>query len=411
MKRLPLYIGLLMLLMGTCDKFALSQAYGYEFINKKKKKIKIKFKRYNNLIIVPVILNDTFPLNFILDTGVRHTLLTKRIYTDSLKIKYGRKFVLYGADKASHLVAFIAPNLQLRLPGLLGKRKALLVLENDYFELDNSIGIPIHGILGTDIFLRYTIKIDYNRQLLTLYEPDYFRPPSSYNDFSIDLYNDKPYLDASIILENGVAVFDSYLLDTGASLSVLLDLGLDKRITLPRRYIRGRFGQILGGELNSFVGRTQFLGFGRFTFKEVVTNFQKPILQVDSSAIYGIGLVGGGILRRFNVIFDFLRKKIYLRPNRFYSSPFIHDRSGLLIKVNDKTTNLEISDVVELSPAGAAGLKVGDIIVRCNGRKKRKLKLEYINAILQGEVNNLVRLIILRNGKLIKVKFRLKDLI
>ena len=61
-----------------------AQSFGYKFQKEGKNKIRIKFEQVNNLIILPITLNDTFELRFIVDTGVRHTIITKKTYTDSL---------------------------------------------------------------------------------------------------------------------------------------------------------------------------------------------------------------------------------------------------------------------------------------------------------------------------------------
>ena len=71
--------------------------------------------------------------------------------------------------------------------------------------------------------------------------------------------------------------------------------------------------------------------------------------------------------------------------------------------------SFEITDVVDISPAGIAGLQVGDIIIKCNGKKK--LSLKYINNTLHAEPDTLIRLVILRNGEEMKFNFRLRDLI
>ncbi|MBA4057965.1 MAG: peptide-binding protein, partial [Marivirga sp.] len=43
-----------------------------------KKKVQIPIEIINNLIVIPVVLNDALPLKFILDTGVRTTILTQK---------------------------------------------------------------------------------------------------------------------------------------------------------------------------------------------------------------------------------------------------------------------------------------------------------------------------------------------
>src|SRR6187397_2842805 len=61
-----------------------------------KKKVRIPIEINNNLIVVPVVLNDALPLKFILDTGVRTTILTQKTFTDILHLSYARKYTISG---------------------------------------------------------------------------------------------------------------------------------------------------------------------------------------------------------------------------------------------------------------------------------------------------------------------------
>ena len=47
-------------------------------------KVTIPFEVYNNLIVIDVLLNRSLPLKFVLDTGVRSTVLTEKTLTDLL---------------------------------------------------------------------------------------------------------------------------------------------------------------------------------------------------------------------------------------------------------------------------------------------------------------------------------------
>jgi len=60
-------------------------------------KVIIPFEIYNNLIIIDVLLNKSLPLKFVLDTGVRTTVLTEKSLTDVLNLKYNRKKTIPGA--------------------------------------------------------------------------------------------------------------------------------------------------------------------------------------------------------------------------------------------------------------------------------------------------------------------------
>ena len=56
-----------------------------------KSKVQFPIEIYNNLIVVPVILNHQLPLKFILDTGVRTSILTEKAYSDILNLPYSRQ--------------------------------------------------------------------------------------------------------------------------------------------------------------------------------------------------------------------------------------------------------------------------------------------------------------------------------
>ena len=45
-------------------------------------KVTIPFEIYNNLIIIDVLFNRSLPLKFVLDTGVRTTVLTEKSLTE-----------------------------------------------------------------------------------------------------------------------------------------------------------------------------------------------------------------------------------------------------------------------------------------------------------------------------------------
>jgi hypothetical protein len=387
-----------------------AQSYGYRFVKTGQKKVRLKFEQVNNLIILPVTLNDTFELKFIVDTGVRHTIITKKSYVDSLTVHYGRKFQLTGADKESQVEAQLVHGLKYGMKGVEAIQQTALVLDADYFGLDNSLGFPIHGILGMDLFLRYTVTIDYETNTMTLVEPEKFKVPKDYKAMDVELIQGKPYIQSVTVLDNGQTITNKLLVDCGASLSMMLDMNSDERIVLPEKFIYGTFGQVLGGDLEAYVGKVNFVGFGNYAFNDVVTNFQMPFWL--DTITNSNGLIGGGILSRFDVTYDCFRNKIYLRKNQNFGKPFTQDRSGLHIKLQGNSFNqFIIADVITGSPADVAGIQTGDIILKCNGKPFERLSLDYITNTLQSEPETVVRLTISRGGDEVDVKFKLKDLI
>src|SRR5437879_4458919 len=125
-------------------------------------KVQIPIEIHNNLVVVPVIVNNQLPLKFIVDTGVRTSILTQKIFSDILHLAYSKKYTIAGAGGENLVNAYITNNVTLDLPGVHGRGHAMLVLENDYLELRNSLGSDVHGTLGYELFSRLVITIDYH---------------------------------------------------------------------------------------------------------------------------------------------------------------------------------------------------------------------------------------------------------
>src|SRR5688572_10869504 len=151
-----------------------SQPLGFT-LNNGKKRVQIPIEVYNNLVVIPVVLNDALPLKFILDTGVRTSILTQKTFSDILNLPYSRKYTISGPGGDKLVDAYVTNNVTIDLPGVTGRGHAMLVLAEDYLELRNYLGTDVHGILGYELFSRFIIEIDYQKKILTLMTPERFR--------------------------------------------------------------------------------------------------------------------------------------------------------------------------------------------------------------------------------------------
>ena len=84
----------LVLLFFLCFSVASLAQIGF-FLQNNKKRDKIPFKLVNNLPIVQIEINGT-PLSFILDTGVKSTILFSLEEADSLQLRNTTPVMLQG---------------------------------------------------------------------------------------------------------------------------------------------------------------------------------------------------------------------------------------------------------------------------------------------------------------------------
>jgi len=372
----------------------------------------IPFEKHSNLIVVPIWLNQGEVLNFLVDTGARYTILTRRHYISTARITMDKQVRLLGSDMSIEMIAYLVPQISMRISNVNFRNQTILVLKEDYLHLENLLGIPIHGIIGSDLFKRFIVKIDYRNSLITLYEREAFKLPPDFQGLDIEVDEYKPYVYALTRIGEDT-IQPKLLLDTGASVSLLLHPDASEEIVLPENVVTGSLAFGLGGEVEGLMGRVEQLQLPPFEFRNLVTHFQDMTNAVDSTYLDDReGIIGGDILNRFTVIFDYFQGKMYLKPNRRYNRAFGYDRSGMSFLASGSTLkDFIVRRVLSDSPASAAGVQVEDRLLRINGMGRRNLSLQQITRILQGKPNKRIRLVLLRDGEKIKVEFRLRDLV
>ncbi|MCS6973080.1 MAG: aspartyl protease family protein [Cyclobacteriaceae bacterium] len=369
-----------------------------------RKRVDIPVDIVNNLVIVPVILNETLPLKFIVDTGVRTAILTQKAFSDILQLPYSRKYSISGPGGEKIIDAYVTNNVSLRLPGVLGRGHALLVLEEDYLELRNYLGTDVHGILGYELFSRFVVQLDYQRKIMTLMMPDKFKPSKKFTAIPLRIQDTKPYLLAPISIDSGHTLNAKLLVDTGASHSLMLETDSDPRIHLPARTVSGVLGRGLGGAITGKIGRIQSIELGNRVIRNVLANFPDPESYFPDSLITSRvdrnGTLGGELLSRFTVVINFPQEKIYLKPNNQLRREFYFNMSGLNIRAKGASLNMfEVSEVRAGSAGEEAGILPGDLILSINNMPTSSMKLEHINALFNSKPGRKLRLTISRAGQ------------
>ncbi len=391
---------------------ALGQTLGFGLADGRKR-VRIPIEVYNNLVIVPVVLNDALPLKFILDTGVRTAILTQKSFSDILNLDYSRKYSISAPGGQQIIDAYITNNVSLELPGVLGRGHAMLVLGEDYLELRNYLGTDVHGILGYELFSRFIVEIDYERKLLTLTLPSAFKKRRRFQTIPIRIEDTKPYMTTSVVLDDGTQLTAKLLVDSGASHGLMLEPTSDRRIHVPDSTISSIIGRGLGGEITGKVGRIQMLRMGTYEIDDVIASFPDPNSYFDSLKLGATGrngAVGGEVLSRFTVIYNFPREEMYIKKNASFRKKFHYNLSGLTIKAKGSRLNVfEVIEVREKSVSDLAGVLAGDLIVNINGYNAAILDLNTLNGFFNNKPGKRIRLTVNRNGTLLKLNFELAD--
>lgn len=373
------------------------------------------FDYVNNFIVVTVTLNGTIPLKMIFDTGAEHTVLCRRELSDLLGIRYEREFRLLGADMKTELTAYLARNVRLdamNVP-LAAPDEDILVLQEDYFRFESYAGIDIHGILAANTLDDYLIRINYLQKTITVSGHGVFSPErAGFSPFPAELYRKKLYLRASLGFDTDSVPHAKLLLDTGAALPLLL-ISSDSTMKLPQSVLPGQIGMGLGGDLQGYIGRLKDVSIGKYRQSGVISYFQVADSTLNTSFMNGrAGIVGNMMLNRFQLVLDYRKSVVWLKPSGNFRKKYVYDRSGIYLLASGNSLNeFVVESVIDNSPAFEAGILPGDQIVQVGLAPARILRLQDVLKVLQKKPGKKVRLLILRNGVKIRKTLVLRNLI
>ena len=294
----------------------------------------------------------------------------------------------------------------------------MLVLEEDYLELRNYLGTEVQGILGYELFSRFIVEINYDTKILTLTTPEHFKPKKSYQMIPISVEDTKPYITGHVAYCDNVALDLKLMIDSGASHGLFLDENSDPLLYVPEKHITSSLGRGLGGVLNGKIARLKKFELGQRHWEDLIATFPEEDALLDSlmnsgdgslNSGFRNGSIGGEILNRFKVIFDFPGERIYLKKGKAFKKPFTYNMSGLVVKAKGSRLNTyEIVSVREESSGEKAGFKKGDIILSINNIDSRNLTLSNVIAFLNARENKKLRIRVRRGEEIYSNVFRLK---
>lgn len=209
-------------------------------------------KYEQRFIIAKVFLDGVIPLNLIFDTRAENTVIFDRIMFDLLDIPLNGTILILGADQNSYELGHIARRVPLQFEKGQKTAMDLIILDDLNTEFDNLIDEDIDGILSANFFLGALVQIDYVGKVLRIIRPDFFKKPRSFKKQDSSIVRQRPFIEAKICLNESEPVDINLLLDTGASIHLLIDDYSHPDLIMPDTVIDGRIGTVLGGELGGF---------------------------------------------------------------------------------------------------------------------------------------------------------------
>ena len=367
----------------------------------------LPFQLYGNHIYVRGRVNDSDSLWIVLDTGASGASISDS-KARSLGLEIERGGTARGAGGT--VESGVVKGITIRMPGLeLGdERLSSLPLDG----IGVQTGRPMDVIVGHDLLSRAVVEIDYAAGVLRITDPERFRSPDGIASLPLTFERNLPYVKAAFTLPGRKPVEGMFVLDAGAATALTLAPDVverEKALDAVPKTLRSRNGGV-GGMVENRIGRIERLHLGPYSLEAPITVFRRPgpgAISAPGTA----GNIGGDVLRRFTLTFDYRHERMWLAPNAALSEPFEADMTGLVTSaLPDSTRALKVLWLQDDSPATEAGIAPDDVIEAIDGAPIAKLSPPAVREMFR-QPGRTYRLTVRRGGELREVTLTTRRLI
>lgn len=342
---------------------------------KNTKKFSLKFEHVGNLVIVPISINGSIPLNFILDTGSPHTIITNEEAINYFKLNKGKPIQISGlGNNQKPLEAYLSMNNTIKIGKAVSNSTEVVLLFDENFSLSNRFGVPIFGIIGYDLLNEFVTEINYSNNRISFYDHNYFYKRKNnwlkkFDEIPIEIRNKKPYITTNSSIDS-INVKLKLLIDSGSWDAIWLFEDGNQMVNIPSKHIVDYLGFGLNGEIHGKKSRINYVQLGSVKLEQPTTSFPDTISTRKISRLERNGTIGGEILKRFTTVYDYKNQKLYVKKNKKIDETFNYNMAGMeLYQPYPELPYLEVIYIRENSPAALAGIKKGDAIQFINGKK------------------------------------------
>ena len=339
------------------------------------------------LVLLPLHVNRSQPCLFVLDSTAAATSIDPQRATE-LGIPAGQSVELEFAG------------VNLTLPELPRAPKP---------NFDARFGRAYEGTLGRDFFESFVVAIDYERKTVRLFDPGTYRYTGRGKSFHLSFAGDTPVVRAKSNT-NGKTVESDFGIDTALDASVLFSESYaNAHRMLSHLKMIPAMDEVSDDSADARLGRMRLFQIGPFPVQQAIATFSK--LSPGAGGEKLAGEIGGGMLRRFTIIFDYPHMQVIFDPNSNRRTEEFEDMSGIsLIAGGPGLRTFKVTQVRPGTPGAEAGLQKGDIIEGIDQDPAADLSLIQVRDLFR-QLGHPYLLTIRRNDQTLHLTMKLKRLL
>jgi hypothetical protein len=178
----------------------------------------MKYKTANNLIILPVIINDSIHVNLILDTGCRNLILFGKKFRDMFSTE-AKPIQFSGLGEKKTLNGKLSLDNLISIDAITGNRIPIVIVpQRNIF----SNYPAVDGIIGYEIFVKFEVELNFSKKMITFRRGSNPRISHDFNYVPIRVVDSKPWIPCKVMSGKYDETIEDLLIDTGSSLGLLL---------------------------------------------------------------------------------------------------------------------------------------------------------------------------------------------
>jgi hypothetical protein len=262
-----------------------------------------------NAIHVKAIVNNTDTLNLHFDIGTLDFRLLKSAILNKTQLVPNRAEALSGRAK---------PNYN-KLNKINTMQIGTLIWDNPTVQIANNVAKEMDGRFGWRAFDGKVIEIDYDQKHIIVYS----ELPKKKKDY---VKSDIKFIQSLFCIEANIEIADkqykgNFLFDTGSDLAMVLDSAWMKNRFFPqdlKSIKKSSFSDGAGRRYETNIVSVPTLKLNGFGLRNIPTS----LLGYKSPVGFQINYFGNNLLKRFNVLIDLQKDKIYLKPNSLTNMPY-----------------------------------------------------------------------------------------
>ena len=329
---------------------------------------------YSNHLYFDVVLRDSVAARMIFDTGNTNLLIDNKLFKEYFAPSETlQRTIIQGTGNSLEAVYRDTSDWKYSIGEYNQTEQGAIIMD-----LQKILGNEADGMFGMEFMRGRKVEFNYADGYMLIL-PQEAQPAEGYTCVKckwLDNRQARMVMPISLKINETVSFDGNFLVDIGSSGGVSLNsslvakLKLNRVLTDVKKKIYDTGG--VGGSRTDYIFTAKGISVAGCELKDVVTDFSGNTQGMMANDSFD-GLVGNALFERFDVIFDFAKCEIWLRPNKNFNTSVNFDSGMTLTPQEDGWV---VNGLVEGGNAHRAGVRRGDKIISINGLAREKVSLK-----------------------------------